>query len=96
VTALTNGDYVVHSPYWDNGAATDAGAVTLGNGGIGTTGPITANNSVRGAAASGGSALNFAYDYTHDQLVVGRPSDNIVTLFLRPTHRLFLPVILKP
>ena len=30
VTALSNGNYVVRSPAWDNGAATDAGAVDLG------------------------------------------------------------------
>ena len=81
VTALTNGNYVVISPDWDNGAATDAGAVTWGDGGIGTIGPVTAENSVRGATAGGGSSLNYAYDDLNQQLVVGRPRDNIVTLF---------------
>ena len=37
VTALTNGNYVVASKYWDNGAAANAGAVTWGNGTTGVT-----------------------------------------------------------
>jgi hypothetical protein len=81
VTALSNGHYVVSNPYWDNGSTMNAGAVTLGWRIIGTTGPITDTNSVRGTAASGGPSMVFAYDYTNSQLVVGRPADNIVTLF---------------
>ena len=54
VTALSNGNYVVRSPDWDNGAAADAGAVTWGSGTGGVSGPITADNSVRGMAANGG------------------------------------------
>jgi hypothetical protein len=30
ITVLNNGNYVVASPNWDNGIATDAGAVTWG------------------------------------------------------------------
>ena len=50
--ALTNGNYVVNSPYWDNGAATDAGAATWGNGTTGVTGTITAANSLVGDKAN--------------------------------------------
>jgi PKD repeat protein len=81
VTALSNGDYVVRSPYWDNGAIIDAGAVTWGRGLTGVYGPIAAENSVRGTAASSGRLMVWAYDSLHYQLVVGRPGDNIVTLF---------------
>ena len=44
MTALTNGNYVVGSPYWDNGAVADAGAVTweLADGAKGRSPPITA------------------------------------------------------
>ena len=31
VTVLSNGNYVVRSPDWDNGAVADAGAVTWGD-----------------------------------------------------------------
>jgi hypothetical protein len=81
VAALSNGYYVVRSPDWDDGAVADAGAVTMGWGTIGARGPITDANSVRGTTANGGYSMVFAYDYTNSQLVVGRPADNIVTLF---------------
>jgi hypothetical protein len=49
VTALSNGNYVVRSLSWDNGAATDAGAVTFGNGTTGVTGVVSAANSLVGS-----------------------------------------------
>ncbi|HEY5072886.1 MAG TPA: filamentous hemagglutinin N-terminal domain-containing protein [Caulobacteraceae bacterium] len=49
VTALTNGDYVVSSPYWANGSATAAGAVTWGNGASGLTGAVSTLNSLVGS-----------------------------------------------
>ncbi|HRF94234.1 MAG TPA: hypothetical protein PLZ51_03525, partial [Aggregatilineales bacterium] len=52
VTALTNGNYVVISQFWDNGAATDAGAVTLGSGLGGTTGVVTTLNSLVGSTTN--------------------------------------------
>jgi len=73
---------------------TDAGAVTWGNGTSGVTGTVTAGNSVRGTAVGGGPLMVSAYDYTNDQLVVGRPADNIVTLF-RPFYKVFLPLVLR-
>jgi Repeat of unknown function (DUF5650) len=51
VTALTNGNYVVRSPDWNNGAAPSAGAVTWGNGATGTSGPVSAANSLVGSIA---------------------------------------------
>src|SRR5262249_6305251 len=54
VMALTNGNYVILSPYWDNGALADAGTVTFGNGTTGLTGVITAGNSAVGLAANTG------------------------------------------
>jgi hypothetical protein len=85
VTALSNGNYMVYSAFWDNGVFVNAGAVTWGDVNTPATGPITADNSVRGEAANGGLSLDFAYDEVNQQLVVGRPSDNIVTLF-RPNR----------
>jgi hypothetical protein len=52
VTALTNGNYVVVSRYWNNGAVTDAGAATWGNGAGGTVGAVSATNSLVGSKAS--------------------------------------------
>ena len=49
VTALTNGNYVVRSPNWANGATTDAGAATWGNGATGISGPVSTTNSLHGS-----------------------------------------------
>tara|TARA_R110002111_G_scaffold260623_1_gene332140 strand:+ start:50290 stop:54438 length:4149 start_codon:yes stop_codon:yes gene_type:complete len=51
ITLLSNGNYVLSSPQWDNGAAEDAGAVTFGNGTIGVTGEISSANSLVGTTA---------------------------------------------
>jgi hypothetical protein len=52
VTALSDGNYVVSSPGWSNGAATDSGAVTWGSGAAGVSGPISATNSLVGSSAN--------------------------------------------
>ncbi len=52
VTALANGNYVVESPLWDNGANTDAGAVTWGSGTLGVSGIVSAANSLVGSNTS--------------------------------------------
>jgi hypothetical protein len=49
VSALTNGNYVVRSRYWDYGSVTDAGAVSWCSGSTGCTGPITSTNSLIGS-----------------------------------------------
>lgn len=82
----------MRSPNWTNGAATHAGAVSWCSGTAGCTGAVTNDNSVLGGAANGGVNLTFAYDSFNDQLVVGRPSDNRVTLF-KIVLRVYLPLI---
>jgi hypothetical protein len=47
--ALTNGNYVVRSPLWNNGATVDAGAATFCNGTTGQTGTVSVANSVVGS-----------------------------------------------
>ena len=49
MTALTNGNYVVVSSNWDNGAVTNAGAVTWCDGVTGRTGEVSASNSLIGS-----------------------------------------------
>jgi hypothetical protein len=51
VVALSNGNYVVRSPYWDDGAVTDVGAVTWGDGTMGVSGSISSTNSLVGSTA---------------------------------------------
>lgn len=49
VTALSNGNYMVASPYWNNGVVGSyLGAATWGNGSSGITGPVSARNSLVG------------------------------------------------
>ena len=94
VMALADGSYVVFSDTWDYGSTVDAGAVTWAKPGGGTTGPITGWNSVRGVAAGGGATIGFDYDAVNNQIVVGRPAENMVTLF-RPSYGGFLPAVFR-
>ena len=52
VKALTNGNYVVGSRFWNNGGITQAGAATWGDGTVGITGPVSPANSLVGSSAS--------------------------------------------
>ena len=93
VWVFSNSTYIVQSPSWDNGGTVDSGAVTWGNGAVGTpTGTITDQNSVLGTAVSGGTAMNIAYDELYGRLFVGRPADNKVTL-INMTSRTYLPFV---
>ncbi|MES2708388.1 MAG: choice-of-anchor D domain-containing protein [Verrucomicrobiota bacterium] len=49
IVALSNGNYVVCSPTWDNGLLVDAGAVTWGSGTSGVKGVISGENSLVGS-----------------------------------------------
>ena len=76
ITLLTNGNYVVRSSNWDNGVATNAGAVTFGSGTTGVSGVVSASNSLIGSTAddqigSGGITL-----LTNDNYVVRSPNWN--------------------
>jgi hypothetical protein len=94
VTALNNGIYAVRSPLFDSsGGTSNAGAVTWGLDSSGIAGTITAQNSVIGTASGGGPFMVYDYDVINLQLVVGRPADNIVTLFR--ISSLYLPMIKK-
>ena len=83
ITALSSGDYAIKNQSWDNEDISDAGSMTWGNGTKGETGPIWAKNSVLGETVNGGSYLNFSYDSFNNQVVVGRPQDNIASLLRR-------------
>jgi Repeat of unknown function (DUF5650) len=77
ITALGDGNYVLSSPQWNG----KIGAVTLANGRFDLSATIQPWNSVIGAAANGGAGMVFAYDPVRQRLTVGRPADNIVSLF---------------
>ncbi|QDT41429.1 hypothetical protein Pan241w_14900 [Gimesia alba] len=72
VTALSNGNYVVNSTYWDNGTISNAGAVTFGNGITGVSGVVSAANSLVGTT---GFESVFAH---HDVTVTALSNGNYV------------------
>jgi hypothetical protein len=51
VAVLVNDNYVVLSPDWDNGAASNVGAATFGSGSSGISGVVTSANSLVGSTA---------------------------------------------
>jgi hypothetical protein len=52
IVALSNGNYIVASEFWDDVAVTNAGAVTWCSGTSGCTGPVTTTNSLVGSQDS--------------------------------------------
>jgi uncharacterized protein YigA (DUF484 family) len=61
VTTVGTTTYVIRSPLWDNGAATDAGAVSFGSTTFINVGVVSANNSLVGSSANdqvGSVAIN--------------------------------------
>ena len=71
VTALSNGNFVVLSPFWDNGAIANAGAVTWGSGTTGVRGVVSAANSLVGSTAGDSSRLR-RRDRAHQRQLRGR------------------------
>ncbi len=80
VLALSNGNYVVCSPDWNNGAVADAGAVTWGSGTTGVTGSVTTANSLTSTNANARVGI-FGAALTNGHYVTSTPSwDNGATL----------------
>jgi hypothetical protein len=88
VTALSNNNYVVNTPYWDNGAITNAGAISFGDGASGTTGVVTGCNSVVGNISGRGSSLSYRYNSVYDYTVVAKPYENAITIYLGSDYSL--------
>jgi hypothetical protein len=81
--AFPDGNYMVVSAVWRNGAIAAAGAVTFGDGTRGTSGPIASTNSILGTVtdAFDTSSQFYGYDVARSRLAVARSKQNIVTLF---------------
>lgn len=67
VIALTNGNYVVASSSWDNGAIQNVGAATWGNG---TSGAVSSANSLVGSTAFDGVGISGVTALTNGNYVV--------------------------
>ena len=72
VTVLENGNYVVASSMWNRvaPAASEAGAVTWGDGTAGISGPVTAANSLVGGSANDSVGLDGVTALTNGNYVV--------------------------
>ena len=79
ITALANGNYVVRSQLWDNGAVTNAGAATWCSGTSGVTGPVSAANSLVGSAAGDSVGNRMTALANGDYVVTSRSWDNGAT-----------------
>ncbi len=68
IATLSNGNYVISSPNWDNGLIVNAGAATWGNGTTAISGTISSTNSLVGTTAgdfvSGGQVSSNLFDTT--------------------------------
>ncbi|MEI6287450.1 MAG: filamentous hemagglutinin N-terminal domain-containing protein, partial [Bacillota bacterium] len=71
VIALTNGNYVVGSPAWDNGTVANAGAATWGSGSGGLVGTVSSTNSLVGTSASDRVGSDIIALKTNGNYVVG-------------------------
>ncbi len=70
VTALSNGNYVVSSPQWNNGAVFGAGAATWGDGTTGITGTVSVANSLVGSSGGDGVGSHGVTALTNGNYVV--------------------------
>src|SRR5262249_27543543 len=73
VTALTNGNYVVRSTNWDNGAVSNAGAVTWVSGTVGASAVVSTGNSLVGSTAGDGVGSGGVTALTNGNYVVRSP-----------------------
>ncbi len=75
VTALTNGNYVVSSPLWNNGAVQDVGAVTWVDAINGlTTGSVRLDNSIVGSLAQDRIGSGGVTALTNGNYVISSPN----------------------
>ena len=78
VSALSNGNYVVRTPYWDKDASNlDVGAVTWGSGTTGVSGPIGPANSLTGTLHQDEVGMIDIVPLTNGNFVVLSPRWNV-------------------
>ncbi len=77
IMELSGGHYLVLSPDWSNGAATLAGAVTVGSSDAGVSGAVSAANSVVGTTANDQIGSGGIFPLSNGRFVVSSPlADN--------------------
>jgi hypothetical protein len=83
---LPEGEYLIASPKYDDGAVVDAAAFTWAETPV--FGEVNLENSVIGSVWEGGEGggrpgLFAAYDFANRRVFVGRPASNVVTVMTR-------------
>ncbi|WP_165940079.1 T9SS type A sorting domain-containing protein [Dyadobacter psychrotolerans] len=73
VVALTNGNYVVSAPFWDNGAAMNTGAVIWCDGNIGSSGTVNPATAIIGAQANDQIARGGVTPLSNGHYVISSP-----------------------
>ncbi len=74
VVALSNGNYVVSTPFWDGGSFVNNGALTFGDGSVGVFGAVsTANSFVSGQSNSGSNPMS-AIALSNGNYVIRNPA----------------------
>jgi hypothetical protein len=89
VTALTNGNYVVRSTFWDSGTITNVGAVTWGNGTSGVSGVVSSSNSIVGQTGGQGGSWSITTATNLDAFLARNPSDGSGRVVLGSSARGF-------
>ncbi|KIQ03817.1 hypothetical protein RU07_07435 [Agrobacterium tumefaciens] len=79
VYALSNGNYVVSSNTWDNGATADVGALTWGNGSMSTSDFVGASNSLVGQSM--GDQLSYDEENSSAGIFIGRTVNDITHVY---------------
>ena len=80
IVELTNGNFVVFSPNFDNGGVQNVGAVTWMSGTAGLTGVASAANSLVGSTAEDQIGQNFGVALTNGNYVVSAPNFDVTGL----------------
>ncbi len=77
---LANGNFITYTPFWDNGGAMDAGAVTWGNMATGfiVSGPVSTSNSFLGTFVNDQLGL-FISPLPNGNFIFSQPSWNTFT-----------------
>jgi filamentous hemagglutinin family protein len=79
IAALSNGNYVISSPNWNNGLIVNAGAATWGNGTTAISGTISSTNSLIGTTAGDFVSGNQINSDSFDTAVISFSSINGIT-----------------
>ncbi|MCW1887665.1 choice-of-anchor D domain-containing protein [Luteolibacter flavescens] len=76
VRILSNGNYVVASPAWNNGNVANAGAVTWGSGTSGVSGAVSTSNSLVGTSESDAVGASITHLTNGNYVVASRGWDH--------------------